>query len=176
MADPFDILGLAPRFDLGEGEIRRAYLARAAQVHPDTAGGEEDAEALSAELNRAKRTLEDPERRANALLARLGGPAKEEDRSLPSGFLMEMMEVRERMEEAVASGDPARRTEMEAWAAARREAHASRVKALFEKAGGDAPADVLRAIRTELNAWRYVERMIEQLDPSYDPSTADFRE
>jgi hypothetical protein len=29
-------------------------------------------------------------------------------------------------------------------------------------------------IRRELNAWRYIERLIEQLDPNYDPGRADF--
>ena len=35
--------------------------------------------------------------------------------------------------------------------------------------------EVRLTIRRELNVWRYTERMIEQLDPGYDPNTADFR-
>ena len=29
-------------------------------------------------------------------------------------------------------------------------------------------------IRESLNAWRYIERLIEQLDPDYSPAEADF--
>ena len=84
-------MGLARRFDITAAEIRRAYLQRAAAVHPDLAG--DDAGEAAAALNRAKMVLENPERRANALLALLGGPAKEQDKSLPPGFLMEMMDT-----------------------------------------------------------------------------------
>ena len=34
--------------------------------------------------------------------------------------------------------------------------------------------EALREVRTRLNAWRYIERLIEQLDPDYDPARADF--
>src|SRR5262249_24085423 len=103
--DAFDILGIVPRFDLAPGEVQRAYLARASAAHPDRAGrgggdGGGEAEEGASALNGARADLEDPERRAAVLLKRLGGPAKEQDRSLPDGFLMEMMEVREAMEAA----------------------------------------------------------------------------
>jgi len=40
---------------------------------------------------------------------------------------------------------------------------------------GDPPDPALLGeIRTQLNAWRYIERLIEQLDPQYDPNRADF--
>lgn len=182
MNDPFLALGLERTFDLDESRIRRAYLARAATIHPDTMEGalDGDADADSAALNEAKRTLEDPERRANALLALLGGATKEEDRSLPPGFLMEVMELRERVEEALGSGDASARARVGREAGVAREAYIQRVGALFRGLGpGDGVesgerAFALRAIRVELNAWRYIERLIEQLDPGYDPNRADF--
>ncbi|MGH7130588.1 MAG: iron-sulfur cluster co-chaperone HscB C-terminal domain-containing protein [Phycisphaerales bacterium] len=160
--DAFDILGVAARFDLDLPAVQRAYLARSADVHPDRAG--EAGEQLAAELNDAKRVLEDPERRAGALLARLGGPSKEADRSLPDGFLMEMMELRESAEAAGASGD---RAEVDRWIAdaeRRRKGHIESVGRAFAAVGAAPTGDQLRAIRRELNAWRYIERMIEQLD------------
>lgn len=175
--DAFDILGLEPRFDLGAPAIRRAYLARIAALHPDSAHrtGSDDADhadggRASAALHQAKATLEDPERRANALLARMGGPAKEQEKSLPPGFLMETMEMRERIESALASRDPDARAAIEREAADRRAAHIARVTSLFLALPTSASPESLRAIRTELNAWRYVERLIEQLDPAYDPA------
>ncbi|MCL4743081.1 MAG: DnaJ domain-containing protein [Phycisphaerales bacterium] len=163
--DPFDALGLPARFELDEGTIRRAYLARVGAVHPDAAGGE-GAEASN--LNEARATLSDPEQRANALLDRLGGPSKEADRSLPDGFLARMMAVREEVEADLASGGAEARARWEAWAVEQRREHERRVGAMFAGLADGASADALRAIRTELNAWRYVERLIEQLDPQYD--------
>jgi len=172
-SSPFETLGLAARFDLEPGEIRRAYLERVASAHPDAgAGGEADR--CSAVLNRARATLEDPERRAGVLLAALGGPSKEEDRSLPDGFLMEVMELRERVEGTLAGGDAEAREACVAEAEARRAAYIDEVGSLFASLGADPAASELAGIRTTLNAWRYIERLIEQLDPEYDPSRDDF--
>jgi molecular chaperone HscB len=176
--DPFDVLGLPPRFDLDIAEIERAYFARSAALHPDVAAGDDDAQRRMAVLNQARRTLDDPERRANALLARLGGPASAQDKSLPPAFLMEMMEVREAVEEAVNEPDPARRRSermrWESWAEVQRLNSIREVTEMFQALGTSPAPDDLRAIRTRLNAWRYIERLIEQLDPDYDPKRSDF--
>jgi DnaJ-domain-containing protein 1 len=163
--DPFTTLGLPPRFDLGPAEVERAYLARVAAAHPDMRAGADDS---SADLNRARRELKDPESRASALLSLLGGPAKEDDKSLPPGLLMEMMEAREELAAAVSAGarDDAAAERWESWATARRAAHQAAVAELFAKIAALPPADparepILRAVRVELNAWRYVERMLE---------------
>lgn len=169
--DPFAMLGLPRRFDIDRAALQRAWLAAAGRLHPDRAESPPDAAAQLAVMNQAMRTLEDPERRANTLHALLGGATKEADKSLPDGFLMEMLELRQQMDEEVgAEGDAARRR-WEAWAAERRNERIKRVSELFAR-GAD--ADALKAIRTELNAWRYIERLIEQLDPAYDPGRADF--
>lgn len=144
------------RFDLGDEQIRRAYLARATRQHPDLAG--EEASDGAADLNAAKGVLLSPEARAAALLHRLGGPSAADDKSLPPDFLAEMMDVREQIEAAIASRDSSRLAEWSRWASGRREEHARRVSRGF---ASDPPA--LHAIRRELNAWRYVERLIEQL-------------
>ncbi|MGQ0629164.1 MAG: hypothetical protein ACT4PL_13825 [Phycisphaerales bacterium] len=139
--------------------VRRAFLARAAQAHPDRGAAEGEA----AELNRARAALDDPESRAGVLLQRLGGASKEQDRSLPEGFLVRVMALREGLAEAQGAGGLAvEQAILEA--ESQREGHMVRCAALFEDvrrgAGGEA---TLREIRRELNAWRYVERLIEQL-------------
>jgi curved DNA-binding protein CbpA len=171
VADAFDILGLPAEFDLSAERLGRAYLQRSASVHPDV-GSDESARAM-AELNEARRTLESPERRANALLARLGGPTKEKDRSLPVGFLAQMLETREEIE--AAAGDASARAQWERWASGERARAVAEVKAMFTGLGSPPEAESLAAIRARLNAWRYVERLIEQLDPEYDPRRADFQ-
>jgi len=171
-SDPFEALGLEARFDLTLGEIERAYLSRAAAAHPD-ASDEGDAARRMASLNDARSTLRDGERRARALLIRLGLGVPD-DRSLPDGFLESMLETRMEIEGAISGGDPAERESWVRWAEARRTEHASRIQTLFgslDESGADA---IGAEIRVELNAWRYIERLIEQLDPGYNPEKADF--
>lgn len=168
--DAFDVLGMPARFDLDRAALQQAYLARSAVAHPDAGGAgdaEDDQAQAAARLNDAHATLLDPERRAGALLARLGGPSKEQDRTLPPGFLAGMMEVREELEAARAAGDAAGIARFEAWAEGERREWIKRVGAGFAAAGagpGGPTGAMLRELRAQLNAWRYIERMLENLD------------
>lgn len=153
--DAFDILGVEPSLDLSAAAVRAAFLARAAQV------GDEQAPALNA----AKGVLLDAEQRAGLLLARLGGPSASADRSLPDGFLMAMMQAREDAEAAIASNDAAKIDAFIAWAETQRDGHIARLRPLL--IAGASP-DALKLARRELNAWRYIERMIQQLTDAHD--------
>lgn len=164
--NPFVVLGLERRFDLDAGAVDRAYLERSAAMHPDMVAqhamaemGSEDDERI-AELNRAKHVLGDPELRAVVIWKLWGGV---ESMDMPPGFLMEMMEVREEIERA--AGDKAAAAKWQQWATERREEYLRKVGALFAKlmAGSPANAAVLKQVKMELNGWRYVERLIEQL-------------
>ena len=167
MDDPFDVLGLARRFDVDESELHRRFIERSAQCHPDRFSDPlEQAEAAerSAAVNEAYRLLRDPASRADVLVVLLGGPAKEEDKSLPPDLLMQMMEVREEMEEAVESGDQETLERLRDWAAAQRQARLAAVAEGCEAAvGTDCNLDELKRVRLELNALRYFERMLEQM-------------
>lgn len=163
--DPFAMLGLPRSFDLERSEIRRAYLER---VTPLQGGGDEG---RIAELNRARAALEDHEQRANVLLEALGGPGREQDRTLPDGFLERMLEVNERVEAAVSGTDQPEIHRLLDEAEARREGHIRRVGELFAGLAGPARGGepgraeaTLREVRRELNAWRYIERLIERLE------------
>lgn len=177
MDDPFDTLGLPARFDLDRGAIEAAYLSRAAAAHPDHGRAEGvDEEGAIARLNAARGTLLDAEKRARAVLSRLGGGAPAgaggggggggggEERALPPGFLEAMMEARERME--AERGQPRSAERWEAWAEERRAGHVREVGRLLAEAGAMAEGQrgpLLSRVRRELNAWRYVERMLEQI-------------
>jgi hypothetical protein len=123
-----------------------------------------------ARLNDAKATLSDAEKRAGMLLARLGGPRADQDKSLPPGFLMEIMEDRQAMEEELVAGDAEARHEArakwEAWGRSRRAAEIEAIQRLFESLPDESGARdaAFKSIRTRLNAWRYIERLIEQID------------
>jgi molecular chaperone HscB len=159
MSDPFDFFSIEPRFDLDESGLQRRFIELSAAHHPDRFTDPHEqalAAERSAEVNEAYRILRDPESRANALLRRLGGSTSSDDKSLPPDLLMEMMEVRERQEQAQSTGDAATLAELRQWAADQR----------HQRAAAASPPDrppLLDATRLELNALRYIERMIEQL-------------
>jgi len=156
--DPFQLLGLPQAFGIDRARVESAYLTRIAELHPDLAAGDPDATAKTAGLNRARTILGDDEQRAVALLGLLGGPGGD---ALPDGFLMEIMDIRMQIEDEL--GDPEARTTWRAWADRRREGHMERVARFFESTTPDS----LAAVRMELNAWLYTERLIEQLDPDH---------
>jgi DnaJ-class molecular chaperone len=170
MPDAFDVLGVRPEFNLERRDIDRAYLPLAAAVHPDLAAGSEEAIRRMAEINVAKAALDNAESRADVLLRRLGGPAAEHEKSLPHGFLMEVMDVREQVEAAVQDADPERRREQAQrwvqWSTIERQRAIKEVGGMFSTLPAVEPARsaALRDIRVRLNAWRYIERLIEQLN------------
>lgn len=173
-ADPFKLFGLAPAFRIAREDVEQAYLARSTGLHPDLSAGNDDAARQMAELNQARSVLANPETRAEALLTRLGGPSASQEKALPDGFLAEMMEVRERVESALSeSPDQARRT-WDQWSRQEREQAIDAVDKLFDEVSSPRSSrprlEVLREVRIRLNAWRYIERLIEQLDPGAGPS------
>ena len=171
--DPFAMLGLPRAFDIDRNALQAAYLRRSAALHPDRIADpleRDEAQRRAAALNDARAALADDEQRANLLLSLLGGPAKEQDKSLPDGFLIDILEIRQEMETAIAGGESRERARIERLANDRRQQHIDAVRELFSSiapphAPSQAPthAATPSAIRRELNAWRYIERMIEQL-------------
>ncbi len=167
--DPFSILGLPPAFEVSSATVEHAYLSRAAAAHPDVVGDGSGEGDFSARLNEAKQVLLNPESRATALLALLHGPPKEQDKSLPDGFLMEFMEVRDAVDTAVSAGNAAEVAKWHAWAMGQRRGYEESVGLLFRTALERPDPPSLVAIRRALNAWRYIERMIDQMDPTNGP-------
>ena len=170
MEDPFARLTLPRRFYLADAEIESAYLRAVGGAHPDAPGGGADAGAINA----ARTALRDPEARADALLLLLGGPSRAEQRGLPDGLLMEMMEIRQQIEREIAEQGALARARWEAWAEQRRAERLQIIGGQFGALGDPPDPARLRDIRVQLNALRYIERLIEQLDPEYDPASADF--
>lgn len=170
VSNAFETLGVPARFDLDEADLQKRFIRLSSEHHPDRYTDpldQADAAERAAAVNEAYRLLRDPESRALTLLAvLLGGETKAEDKELPPGFLMEVMEVRERMEEAQANHDAATLTEIGDWAKAQKAEQLSRIAALFKKATGEeagARGATLREVRRSLNALRYFERMGEGL-------------
>ncbi len=109
MQNFFDILGLPTDFALEEKALETAYFAAQRKTHPDLAIGKPEAERVEAFLksqlvNEAYEALKNPLSRAEHLLALQNIFVNtDEQKNVPPALLMEIMELRERLEEA-ASG------------------------------------------------------------------------
>lgn len=113
MENPFDILGLPLRFDLDPQDIERRYRDLQRAVHPDRhthAAPATRRAALSGavSISEAYRTLRDQLLRAEALLRVLGRAVDSETAQPDPELLMEMMELRESLQDARVAGDARR--------------------------------------------------------------------
>jgi len=175
MEDHFDRLGLPRRFAVDPAVVERAYIARSRAVHPDyhLSGSSADLSAsleLSAALNEAYNTLRDPFARAEYLLTLEGGPSAAEHKQMPAAFLAEMLELRERVEEARAGGaenNPAA-ARLAAEFAARHDGLLREVGdrfAAFERlpAGDPGRVRLLAEVQRLLNAAKFVRGLIRDL-------------
>ncbi|MDR0234001.1 MAG: Fe-S protein assembly co-chaperone HscB [Zoogloeaceae bacterium] len=110
-SDFFTLFGLPHVFRVSLAALEDRYLALQREAHPDRfAGATEQARRLSmqlaAKINEGYETLKQPVSRALYLLETLGFDAGlENNRALPSEFLMEQMEWREAIQEARRSND-----------------------------------------------------------------------
>ena len=166
----FERLGLPGRFSVDLDAVERAYLARSREVHPDFHGlADADRQRASLEetaaLNEAYLTLKDPFRRAEYLLTLFGGPTAQEEKNLDQAFLMEMMDLRERIEEASDAESNDLRSEL----TARLGRITGGISEQFEKLEQSAEESAARsqgliAVRQLLNAAKTVRTLLRDLD------------
>jgi len=169
---PFGVFGLEPTYDVDAGALRRKLLELARLVHPDyfaTAGETTRgrAERASALLHQAFEILSDELARADWLITALGGPREGELRDMPQAFLLEVLEWNEALVEARTEGaTDAARARLQALASdltsARREA-LQRLRSRLSPLPA-LGSDALREARRELNALRYLQRTLEQIE------------
>ncbi|MFT3775546.1 MAG: Fe-S protein assembly co-chaperone HscB [Minicystis sp.] len=167
MNDPFDTLGIAPRFDLDLAAIELRHRELSKALHPDRYAGAPAAErrlALSRaiDVNEAFRVVKDPVRRAEALLRRAGAAVGEtsEPKASPM-LLMEMMEAREELAEAGRAKDLARVGKLAEAMAAREAEILKRMGAAFDTAGGDPKKNA--EILPVLGELRYIRRFLDEV-------------
>ena len=163
MSDPFELLEVEPRFDLDLAFLERRHRDLSRVLHPDRyagrpAGERQQALGRAIEVNEAFRTLRDPVRRAQALLARHGRHAGEADqpRADPA-LLMEVMERREALAEARRSGQREAVMRLAQSVKERERAVETDITASF----GREPPDFAR-VETLLGELRYHRRFLEE--------------
>lgn len=108
----FELLGLEPAYELDQALLSERYRALQKQWHPDRFAHLSDRERrlavqYTAHLNEAFATLKSPLRRAQYLLLLAGRDTfGEHTGQLDPLFLMEQMELRERLADATDADDP----------------------------------------------------------------------
>ena len=102
----FELFGLPAVFSLDQEMLEKAYRDIQSQVHPDRFAHAGDAERRASlqwttRVNEAYRTLKSPVQRAKHLLELHGvDVAFETNTAMPPEFLMQQMELREKLEDA----------------------------------------------------------------------------
>lgn len=161
--DPFAIFELDRRFTIDEPALRQRFLKLSAEMHPDRFPDpieQADAVEKMSLITDAYRVLGDPESRARLLLD-LSAQNDASDRdALPPDLLMDVMDVREEMESAIDSGNADELDRLRTWASDRREQHLQQLAGLLD---GEINSTVAAKARLELNALRYMQRMLEQM-------------
>ena len=148
----YERLGLPGRFSVDSADLERAYLARSREVHPDYHAESADRAAKLAEsaaVNEAYSTVRDPFRRAEYLLNVSLGDTPQVPVALSPAFLIQAMELRERLESA--GSDAGELAVLDGDLGALIDAEHAAVATLF--AGPPLPG-TFAAIRGHLNAWK----------------------
>jgi molecular chaperone HscB len=166
--DHFRLFGLPRQYDVDLAELHKRFLAISRNIHPDLFGVQTTemrnlALRLSAQVNEAYETLKDPVLRAEYLLESAGGKSSAADKSAPGDLLAEVMFLREDIEEAKANDDTEALAELRARILARRTTTLEKVTAFCERL--EEPSDeVRRNLRRQLNAVKYLNNLLTELD------------
>jgi molecular chaperone HscB len=170
--DPFETLGLPRRFRVDADEIEQRYVALSRLLHPDRFLGRsaaEQAESLrrSAALNDAVAALRDPWKRAELILARHGLARPRSGRAVRPEFLAEVLELREQVAEARASGDQARLDEARSEVLRRRADLLAAMACVLDALEDATPAERQQALAREargtLDEAAYVEKLLLEI-------------
>lgn len=170
--DPFETLGLPPRFDLDPALVDQRVRELGRALHPDrhataTAGQRRQALGRSIDVNEAGRVLRDPIRRAEVLRERLLGAAHDAlddaaGQKAPQALLFEMMELRESLSAAKDARDLSRVERLAAPVREREERVLRAIDERFQAAleGGSLDLHALDAALLEL---RYLRRFLAEV-------------
>ena len=170
----YETFGLEFGFDVDADDLERRFVEQSARLHPDRTAGDEAARVqavmLSAQLNEAYAELRDPFRRAEYLLKLLGGPTAADHKKTPAGFLEDMLDLRDDLEQTLAAGDEDQIEEFAKKRKAELAALIDQLRSEFKKLPGgdggataDAPAEALESIRELLNISAYHRGLLRDL-------------
>ncbi len=158
---------LEPNYEIDLKDLERRYLERSKQVHPDrfvNAPTRDRVAALSASMavNQAYNILKNDRLRAEHLLS-LFGLSIDQGEKIDPTFLIEILEAREELAEALAASNHSLVRELEEAMLDRRDQALKQIERLFGKVREHPSASQaeLAAIKRELISLRYIDRYLE---------------
>ena len=161
----FELFGLPAAFSIDELMLEKAYRDIQSQVHPDRFAHAGDAERRASlqwttRVNEAFRALKNPVSRARHLLELHGvDVAFETNTAMPTEFLMQQMELREKLEGAKDAGAlDGLRSDL------------VREKRALEKSIGDAidTQKDYKAAADHVRKLQFLHRLDEEIDEAYE--------
>jgi molecular chaperone HscB len=179
----YDFFGIERKLTLDTDALQKRFYELSRQWHPDRfsrKSSEEQADSLEATaiLNDGYRTLRDPVKRAEYLLAEEGFPVGEQrSKDVPPELLEEVFELNMMLEELKA-GEESARPQLESAKGNFMKMRADidhEVQALFAKYDGaeaqsETAKQALHEIRGSLNRRRYVENLIRDVEKALNPA------
>lgn len=181
----YDFFGLDRKLSIDEADLQKRFYQLSKEWHPDRwsrKSAREQAQALEATsiLNDGYRTLRDPVRRAEYLLAEEGFPIGEQrSKDVPPELLEEVFDLNMALEE-LRSGDESARPQLEAakenFLGMRGEIDRELTN-LFTKydaaeSESETARQALHEIRGVLNRRRYIENLLRDVDRTLNPAAA----
>ncbi len=165
VVNPFALFGLKPTFEIDGQQLAETFRSLQRVVHPDRFANASDQERRqsveqAAAVNDAYQVLRDPVLRGRSLLALRGVDAKEDAGTFQdTAFLMEQMELRERLGDIRESSDPFRLlVEIKELLRERRVAMINEVSAFFRTDTPEAWSQAAEKIRQ----LRFFDRLTEE--------------
>jgi molecular chaperone HscB len=178
VTDYFELFGIPRSLNLSLDDLQRRYYALSRELHPDRFMRSPEADRqraldMSSALNDANRTLRDPIKRAQYLLALEGFDIGEQrSKDVPPELLEEVFELNMALEE-MRGGDDSARPQLE-------QAEKSftnmlmqtngQLQTLFEQYDSSHSRDVLAEIRNVLNRRKYIQNLVSEVEKTLVPS------
>ena len=178
MSDYYELFGIPRGLSLSLDDLQKRFYELSRQLHPDRFMQKPEAERqraldMSSALNDAYRTLKDPIKRAQYLLALEGFDVGEQrSKDVPPELLEEVFELNMALEE-MRGGDDSARPQLEQaeknfgemLAASDRE-----LAVLFSKYDASGSRDVLAEIRNVLNRRKYIQNLVSEVEKTLIPT------
>jgi len=178
VTDYYEIFGLPRSLDLSLDDLQKRFYELSRQLHPDRFMQKPEAERqraldMSSALNDANRTLKDPIKRAQYLLALEGFEIGEQrSKDVPPELLEEVFELNMALEE-MRSGDDSARPQLEAaeknFSTMLTETD-QQLRLLFGQYDSSHSRDVLTQIRNTLNRRKYIQNLVSEVQRTLSPN------
>ncbi|PCJ18080.1 MAG: Fe-S protein assembly co-chaperone HscB [Candidatus Cloacimonadota bacterium] len=172
--DKFETLGLKKEYQIDKEDFEDRYLTLSKVTHPDryqnlTEDQKTKVLNLSAQINGSYFSLKNDLTRAQLVLDHLiSGGLVLNKKLLPDGFLFEILEIREEMDEP--SIDDDRLEEIESEVEVLRKNTHKEIEAIFQDLTKQNILDIkhVQAVQTKLNTISYYDRILEQIEGKLD--------